>query len=181
MQRISMIMRVRIATFLCLFLFPMISTNAQSSSAYQRVCFSPEGHCIAIILDELGKAKRFVRVQAYSFTSREIAAELIVAAKRGVSVEVIVDKSQLTERYSILEELRQSHIPVYVDHCCAIAHNKVMIIDGLRVITGSYNFSKAAELKNAENLLVLEDASLAAKYLENWTTHQLGSDNVTLK
>ena len=42
----------------------------------------------------------------------------------------------------------------------AIAHNKVMIIDGETVITGSFNFTKAAEENNAENLLIIHDKKL---------------------
>jgi phosphatidylserine/phosphatidylglycerophosphate/cardiolipin synthase-like enzyme len=52
-----------------------------------------------------------------------------------------------------------------------IAHNKVMVIDGLIVITGSFNFTKAAEESNAENLLVIDDAQLAEKYAKNWQEH----------
>jgi phosphatidylserine/phosphatidylglycerophosphate/cardiolipin synthase-like enzyme len=40
------------------------------------------------------------------------------------------------------------------------------------VITGSFNFTKAAEEHNAENLLVLHDRALAAKYAENWQLHE---------
>jgi len=46
-----------------------------------------------------------------------------------------------------------------------------MIIDGKTVITGSFNFTKAAEEKNAENLLVIYDKTLALKYLKNWQEH----------
>ena len=55
-----------------------------------------------------------------------------------------------------------------IDAAHAIAHNKVMIIDGETVITGSFNFTRAAEEKNAENLLVIRDKFLAARYTENW-------------
>jgi len=53
----------------------------------------------------------------------------------------------------------------------AIAHNKIMIIDSATVITGSFNFTKAAQQSNAENLLVLRDAAAAAKYEANWNIH----------
>jgi phosphatidylserine/phosphatidylglycerophosphate/cardiolipin synthase-like enzyme len=46
-----------------------------------------------------------------------------------------------------------------------------MVIDGQTVITGSFNFTKAAEERNAENLLVIQDADLARKYAENWRNH----------
>jgi len=39
------------------------------------------------------------------------------------------------------------------------------------VIVGSFNFTRAAEEKNAENLLVIRDKALAAKYIENWKVH----------
>ena len=46
-----------------------------------------------------------------------------------------------------------------------------MVIDGRTVITGSFNFTKAAEEKNAEDLLVIDDPELAAKYTVNWKAH----------
>ena len=55
-----------------------------------------------------------------------------------------------------------------IDDKHAIAHNKVMIIDGNTVITGSFNFTKAAEEKNAENVIVLKDnPALAQRYTQN--------------
>lgn len=64
-----------------------------------------------------------------------------------------------------------SSIPTFIDAAHAIAHNKVMVIDGQVVITGSFNFTKAAEESNAENLLVIRDTDLAGKYAANWETH----------
>jgi phosphatidylserine/phosphatidylglycerophosphate/cardiolipin synthase-like enzyme len=46
-----------------------------------------------------------------------------------------------------------------------------MVIDGLAVITGSFNFTTAAEQRNAENLLVIHDRALAARYTANWHAH----------
>ena len=67
-------------------------------------------------------------------------------------------------------------IPTLIDAKHAIAHNKVMVIDEETVITGSFNFSKAAEQENAENLLIIHDRALAAKYLENWKAHAAHSE-----
>ena len=53
----------------------------------------------------------------------------------------------------------------------AIDHNKIIIIDGATVVTGSFNFTKAADEKSAENLLVIHDAGIATKYEENWQAH----------
>jgi phosphatidylserine/phosphatidylglycerophosphate/cardiolipin synthase-like enzyme len=58
-------------------------------------------------------------------------------------------------------------VPTKIDANHAISHNKVMIIDGETVLTGSFNFTKAAQEKNAENLLIIWDPSLAAQYTQN--------------
>ena len=58
-----------------------------------------------------------------------------------------------------------------IDAKHAIAHNKVMVIDHRFVISGSFNFTKAAESSNAENLLIIDDPDLAKKYMDNWQHH----------
>jgi phosphatidylserine/phosphatidylglycerophosphate/cardiolipin synthase-like enzyme len=135
------------------------------------VYFSPHGGCTDAVVKELDAAKESVLVQAYSFTSAPIAKALMEAHKRGVKVQVILDKSQWTEKYSSATFFQNVGIPTFIDDKHAIAHNKVMVIDGRTVITGSFNFTKAAEESNAENLLVIQDAELAAKYARNWQEH----------
>jgi phosphatidylserine/phosphatidylglycerophosphate/cardiolipin synthase-like enzyme len=93
-----------------------------------------------------------------------------------VKVEVILDKSQRTDRYSSATFLYNQGIPVKIDAQHAKAHNKVMIIDGETVITGSFNFTKTAEESNAENLLVIRDKKLAERYIKNWEEHERHSE-----
>lgn len=136
------------------------------------VYFSPDGGCTEAVVREVGKARSSVRVQAYSFTSAPIAKALVEAHRRGVKVEVLLDKSQKRERYTVADFLNNAGIPTYIDSKHAIAHDKVMVLDGKTVLTGSFNFTKAAEESNAENLLVLRDEVLAAKYVGNWVRHR---------
>jgi len=136
-----------------------------------QVYFSPQGGCTEAVVANLDKATNTVLVQAYSFTSAPIAKALVDAKKRGVKVQVILDKSQRTERYSSADFVQRAGIPTFIDAKHAIAHNKIMVIDGKTILTGSFNFTKAAEEKNAENLLVIQDAALAAKYTANWQAH----------
>jgi phosphatidylserine/phosphatidylglycerophosphate/cardiolipin synthase-like enzyme len=136
------------------------------------VCFTPGWNCTEAIVHALGEAKRTILVQAYSFTSAPIAKALLDAHKRGIQVQVILDKSQRGEKYSSADFLANQRVPTMIDANHAIAHNKVMIIDGETVLTGSFNFTKAAQEKNAENLLIILDAALAAEYTQNWETHR---------
>ena len=146
-----------------------LATNGQINS--WTVYFSPHGGCAEAIINELDKAKQSVFVQAYSFTSAIIAKGLVNAKRRGVQVEVILDQGQRKSHYGAVDFLLHAAIPTRLDGAHAIAHNKVIIIDKETVITGSFNFTRAAEERNAENLLILRDSVLAAKYLENWNNH----------
>jgi phosphatidylserine/phosphatidylglycerophosphate/cardiolipin synthase-like enzyme len=141
-----------------------------------QVCFTPGQNCTTKITNVIDAAKQSIFVQAYSFTSEPIAAHLVAAKKRGVKVNVILDKSQKTQRYSASRFLVNQHIPCWIDYKPAIAHNKIMIIDEKEVITGSFNFTKAAQNKNAENLLIIRDAALANIYLKNWQRRRAASN-----
>ena len=138
-----------------------------------QVCFTPGGQCTRLIIEEIEGARHTILVQAYSFTSAPILSALKAAHARGVEVEVIVDKTSARpspsgSRYSAATYLTNAGIPVWVDSKVAIAHNKVMVLDDATVITGSFNFTAAAQNHNAENLLVIIDPALADEYRENW-------------
>jgi phosphatidylserine/phosphatidylglycerophosphate/cardiolipin synthase-like enzyme len=141
-----------------------------------QVYFSPHGGCTQAIVRTINQAKREILVQAYSFTSKPIAKALVEAHKRGVKTEIILDKSQRREKYSAADFTAHMGIPTYIDAVHGIAHNKVMIIDGKIVITGSFNFTRAAEERNAENLLIIQSQDLAREYTKNWNQHKEHSE-----
>lgn len=172
-------MRRILVLLLCLFVTGSAVTATAAPTRNWQVYFSPKGGCTDAVVTALAQARTNVLVQAYSFTSAPIAKALADAHKRGVQVQVVLDKSQRTEKYSSATFLRNNGIPTFIDAKHAIAHNKVMVIDGRTVITGSFNFTKAAESSNAENLLIIEDQALAARYAANWQAHQAHSEAYT--
>lgn len=137
-----------------------------------KVYFSPNGGTQQGIIEQINAAKKNIFVQAYSFTNQPIVKALVEAQKRGVDVFVILDKSNKTDKYSVADLLDHFGIDTYIDAQHSIAHNKIIIIDKETVITGSYNFTNAAESKNSENLLVIRSTDLADTYFDNWAKHQ---------
>ena len=129
-------------TVILLMVLPPLTAVPQGkpSTCNWEVYFSPHGGSTDAIIRELNNAKNTVLVQAYSFTSAPIAKALLNAHKRRVRVEVILDKSKRTQNYSPATFLYNQGIPVKIDSQHAIAHNKVMIIDGDTVITRSFEF-----------------------------------------
>ena len=167
-------MKTRIAVILiCLMLGSVAFAAPIQSTGTIEPFFSPNGGATEVIVAEIGKAKTEIIIQAYSFTSKPIAKALVAAKKRGVRIEAVLDKSNDTAKYSAATFLANAGIPVLIDSAHAIAHNKVIIIDRAILITGSFNFTNAAEEKNAENLLVIKgNKPLVEKYLQNFEVHK---------
>jgi phosphatidylserine/phosphatidylglycerophosphate/cardiolipin synthase-like enzyme len=141
------------------------------------VCFSPKGGCTDTIVRELKAARREVLVLAYSFSSKPIAEALVEAKMRGLRVEIVLDRSNETETYSDLKFFVEQGLAPLIDSHHAIAHNKVMVLDGHTIITGSFNFTHQAEQENAENLMVLKGHSeLAAAYRKDFEAHKAHSE-----
>lgn len=155
-------------------LFVLIAA-APVPAAEIQACFTPPvaGSCdpLTTVLRMIDGARTTIRVQIYALTLQEVVNALIRARQRGVDVRVIVDRGQLHQDRNDsfrVAALASAGVPVLVDSVPGLMHNKVMIIDGEAVLTGSFNYTWGAEHWNAENLLVLHDPALAAEYLRNW-------------
>ena len=136
------------------------------------VFFSPGGHCTEAIVEQIDKAKASVQVQAYRLTSVPIAEALVRAHKRGIKVSILLDGAQQSDKYSDATFFHNHGMLVFIDTSHTIAHNKVMLIDGETVITGSFNFSEAAETANAENLLIIQGKQqIVDAYSQNIASH----------
>jgi phospholipase D len=103
-----------------------------------------------------------------NFYSIAIADALIDAKQRGVEVRVILDKTNRGNKRSQMPRFQEAGIEAKIDTVPGIAHNKVMIIDGNKVVTGLFNFSDSADTRNTENVVLIEDKDIAARYQENW-------------
>jgi len=135
--------------------------------------FSPRGGATEAIVKEINSAKSEILIQAYSFTSAPIAKALVAARKRGIKIEAVLDRSQKKAKYTSADFIAHAGIPTFIDSAHAIAHNKIMILDRSTLITGSFNFTKAAEEKNAENLLMIRgNKPLVERYIRNFEEHK---------
>ena len=134
--------------------------------------FSPQGGCTDAIVAEIEHSTRTVELQGYSFTSRPIGTALVGAQRRGVKVTVLLDALAASENRREPEYLARNGVPVFLDAKHAVAHNKIVLIDGRTLITGSFNFTRAAEEQNAENILVVHDQPiLQGEYEQNFHDH----------
>jgi len=145
-----------------------------------QVFFTPGDDAAGNIINAINAARQQVLVQAFSFTHPGIAQALIAAHQRGVEVKLIADLDQTRKiRQNKIAAIAAAGIPVWLDGEHNGAHNKIMIIDAdsadvahVGIITGSYNFTNAAQYRNAENVLLIRaNRSLAKAYQRNWQRH----------
>jgi phosphatidylserine/phosphatidylglycerophosphate/cardiolipin synthase-like enzyme len=143
-----------------------------------QVLFTPWDDAEGELISVIGAARHSLQVQAFILTSRNIAAALEKAHRRGIRVEIVADGEQAAKNdNSQLNRLHEAGIAIWIEVRYASAHNKVMLIDAEAkdpvVITGSYNFTYSAQARNAENLLLMRgNAPLARAYLANWRRHR---------
>ena len=144
-------------SILCAFLIAAALATAPrlATSGELQACFTPGEDCTALIIREIDGAKSELLVQAYGLTSAPIIQALGRAKERGVEVKVILDRINEQKRYTAATYLKNHGIDVLIDDAVVIAHNKVVVIDRRNVITGSFNFTRAAQAKNAENVLLI--------------------------
>ena len=148
-----------------LFIFPFSLYSLADIS----VCFTPPSKCGDFIVEQIKQAKQSIYIQAYGFTSKKIIDALIEAKNKGVEIEIILDRSNFyKKKKNVIKLLESNQIKIYQDKVAGIAHNKIMIIDNITVITGSFNFTDNADKRNAENVIVLYDNNIEKQYYDNW-------------
>ncbi|WP_218173084.1 phospholipase D family protein [Pseudomonas veronii] len=153
----------------------LAADNESDGSRRIEVGFSPEGSAQKLVLSTIDAATSSIRVAAYVFTSPDVTRALIAAKQRGVDVAVIADyRSNLEDQRSgagrhALTLLAKAGIPTRTIKAYPIHHDKFMVVDGMAVETGSFNFTAAAAKSNSENALVVwNDPALAETYLSHW-------------
>lgn len=160
----------------------MGATRAEPVDTSAQCFFSPDGGCSRAITAEIAAAKHSIQLQGFTFTSPQIAAALIEAHRRGVDVQVLLDAGAAADYRTQLQQLLQAGISIHVDAKHAAAHSKVVLVDTRTLITGSFDFTSAAETDNVENVLILHDQPrLQSAYEENFRSHLAHSDRFDLK
>lgn len=165
---------------------PRFPVTLADGAAVVRVLFTPGDDVAGQISEAILNARNQVLVQAYSFTHEQIAHALLEAHRRGVEVKLIADRTQtLSMDHSQVPLLARGGIQVWLDGEHQSAHNKLMVIDAgspaATVITGSYNFTRAAQHKNAENVVFISaNDGLVQAYVQNWRRHVEHSQPLTI-
>lgn len=131
--------------------------------------FSPGSETISPLLNEINSAQKSIDFMAFSFTHDKIGKAMLDQYENGIKVGGVFDENQIS-KYSEYHLMKESGMDVKIDETSGTMHHKVIMIDEETVITGSYNFSRNAEIRNSENLLIIKgNKDVARAYIEEYS------------
>ncbi len=132
------------------------------------LCFSPKEACDQKLIAYINTTKTSLDIAIYSITLPDIASAIIKAKQRGVNVRLIADYKSSFMKSSMTNEIKQAGVPVRLwsgeNNLGGLMHHKFAIADSHMVQTGSYNYSRNATKRNAENQIYTVDPVSIRKF-----------------
>jgi len=133
-----------------------------------QVIFSAEDNALSNLIALVADAQTSIRFLAFSFTDYPLAQAMIDRAKAGVDVKGVFETFGSTGTGSELKTFWCAGLPVRQDGNGSFLHDKIIIIDNSIVVTGSLNYSTNADESNEENVVIVDNAEIAALYLQEF-------------
>lgn len=148
--------------------------------------FSPDDSIKDYQIDLIEHEQESLDIAIFSFTDPDTAQAVLDAYKRGVKVRIVCDRGSSVGEFSKILLLRRAGIPIYVcpttldenkvdDKAMfgALMHNKFIIFgktvgDKRLLWTGSFNFTRTANARNQENVIILSDATIIERYAQQF-------------
>lgn len=155
------------------------SLHQSSCNIIGSALFSPDDNIQNTLIYLIDNEQKKISTAIFTLTQKDVAKAFINAKNRGVQLEFVVDRGYGNDRFSRIPQLANHRIPIWVyqfspsEKLNSLMHNKFCIfeenIDKKRLLwTGSYNFTQSANLRNQENVLIIENESLIKKFQEQF-------------
>lgn len=132
------------------------------------VYFSPSADCENRIVKAIQESQKEILIAVYSFNNRKIAEALRGAKKRGLTIQILTDSTQASQKSSLAIPLLQEGFNVKLHSKFKIEHNKFAVFDSGLVSTGSFNWTGPAARSNSENCIFVSEADIIKKYRDRF-------------
>lgn len=113
--------------------------------------------CKIELLKLINNTENIIKIAVYSINDLEIIEALLDAKERGVEIEILTDRLQAFGNGSRVKLLHRLGFDIKVHSVNRIMHHKFAIFDEKMAIEGSYNWTKSASTKNAEDCNIFDD------------------------
>jgi phosphatidylserine/phosphatidylglycerophosphate/cardiolipin synthase-like enzyme len=144
------------------------TANFNQNGTNIQVYYASENEVMPVIINEVNQAQQSIRFMSFSFTDFDLAQAMLTRSQAGVGVSGVFETVGSQTEASEMTYLFCNGVTVFQDGNPGILHNKVIIIDGQTVISGSFNFSSNAVNSNDENVVIIKNREIAQLYLAEW-------------
>lgn len=153
-----------------------IPKNGKKEDAQSNIValFSPRDDIRGTLIKYIQNETIGIICAAFRLTDASITKSLQNALERKVKITFIVDREGLSAMHSKLLYFVGGGSPVYfyppltsIDDTAhtGLMHNKILLFIGQKiVITGSFNYTKAAQDRNRENVVIIKDTGIFDQY-----------------
>ena len=168
-----------------LILLPLLAFIGAAHAATVEIHYAPGENLEAIDVALLNNADSCIDMAAYVLSDAAVIEALGAAADRGVAVRLYFDHGEYESHASELADLiARSGVEARVKPSGALMHMKAYAVDGLRLRTGSGNFSRSGLSRQDNDLLLTDDAATVRRFeydFERIFAQGLDPQNVALR
>lgn len=140
---------------------------SKSPNAEIRFYFSPSPDCENQIIRHINNTKSTLDIVIYSLTNERIVNAIEEAAKRGVQIRILADRTQAGSKWSKVIALYNNGINIRVNSKHKTQHNKLAVFDNEVIVNGSYNWTRNTTANNSENCAFITDEPESVKTVVN--------------
>ncbi len=133
-----------------------------------KIHFSPGKDCLNAIIDAMRNAKKTAKICVFTISDNRIGNAILDMQMNGVNIQIISDNDKRFDKGSDIDYLYNKGIDIRLDTTSAHMHHKFAIFDDEITLTGSYNWTRSAETRNYENILVTDDKKVAKNYTKEF-------------
>ena len=130
--------------------------------------FSPGNDILDAITEQLQQCTNSLDICVFTLSDDRILDAIVACYRDGITIRVLSDNDKQYDRGSDIRTLSDAGVDVRVDVSDAHMHHKFMVVDEQIVVTGSYNWTRSAATRNAENIVIIDDQSTAESFLEEY-------------
>jgi len=121
-----------------------------------------------IFLNFLLSGQHTLDICVFTITDNKIANGILSEFRDGVHVRIITDNDKANDRGSDIYKMVKAGIPTKVDRTDVHMHHKFAIVDGALVINGSFNWTKSAQTRNFENVVISNNSKMVNRFQKHF-------------
>ncbi len=153
-----------------------VSGNNTVSGTTVRTIFAPRAAIRNEIVSQVNTGTSNIWFLVFTFTSPEISNAMVARHNAGANVKGVFDAWQASGQWSRYQPMRSAGVDVRRSQGYpGLLHDKFIAINGMstnpKAITGSANFTAAADTSNDENVLIIHNATVTNSYRGNAIWH----------